>query len=251
MAEINSITFQIDKNIPIPLYYELEQQILELIKNKNLQVGDMLPPENELCEQLGISRPTVRQAMMDLVATGHLVREKSRGTFVASPKIDEKFFTRLQSFNDEMFQKGFKPSTQVISLEKIPSMTNIAEKLQIPLDSEMIKLERLRYANDDPVVYLQTFIPYKGYENLMKIDFAVTSLYSIMEELLGIKVYRVFREIEAINATRKEADLLKINSKGAICLVKTVAYTKEDLPVEYSIARYRGDRNKFSISLIR
>lgn len=251
MADVRSSTFQIDKKIPVPLYYQLEQQILELIKNKVLNIGDMLPPENEICEQLGISRPTVRQAMMDLVASGHLIREKSRGTFVASPKIEAKFFTRLQSFNDEMIQKGFEPSTQVINLEKIPNMSNIAEKLQIPLDSPIIKLERLRYANEDPVVYLQTFVPYNNYEKLMDIDFTVTSLYSIMEEIFDVRVYRVFREIEATNATRKEADLLKMNSSGAICLVKTVAYTKDDLPVEYSIARYRGDRNKFSVSLIR
>ena len=189
--------------------------------------------------------------MLDLAASGQLTRKKSKGTFVAAPKIEARFFARLQSFHEEMNQKGFEPSTQVLNLEIVKKKANIAEKLHLPLKSEFIMLERLRFADSEPVVYLQTFIPHTGYEILMNIDFTINSLYEVMEQKCHVRVHRVVREIEAVNTTRREAELLGLSHLSAICLVKTTAYTENDIPVEYSIARYRGDRNKFIIGLMR
>lgn len=99
----------IDKQAPIPLYYQLKQQILRHISEGTLQFGDLLPSEAEICEKLKISRPTVRQAMGDLTAEGYLTRQKGKGTFVARPKIQGGFFQKLQSFEEEMRQRGSCP----------------------------------------------------------------------------------------------------------------------------------------------
>jgi len=248
---MNFDRFAVDKDIPIPLYYQLKLRIQGLIGSEELRVGDMLPPENELCRHLGVSRPTVRQALSELVAEGWLTRQKGKGTFVSHPKIDVRFLQKLDSFNDQMRQKGLAPTTKVLSLGKVPGVRRINEGLGLEPDEPLISLMRLRYGDGEPVVSVDTFIPYNRYPAILEHDLEAGSLYERLETLYGARICRVHREIEAANANRAEAELLGIESGSAICLVRTLGYTDADVPVEYSMARYRGDRNKFSIDLYR
>jgi GntR family transcriptional regulator len=242
---------KLDKNVPIPLYYQLKKQILTLIENASIQKGGMLPPENELCEVLNVSRPTIRQALSELVTEGYLNRYKGKGTFVSNPKVEERFLSKLETFNQEMKSKGLTPQTKVIKLEKLTGPHEANEKLELPLDAPLIYLSRVRLADRVPLVYVETFLPYEPYQKLMEIDFTVNSLYQSLEKFYHVRVNRVRREIEAINARRREAELLQITKNKALILVRTVASSDDTLmPVEFSIARYRGDRNKFSVDIL-
>lgn len=241
--------FAVDKETPIPLYYQLKRRIQDMIEVGVLQVGDLLPTESELCECLSVSRPTVRQALNDLVLEGYLTRKKGKGTFVSKPKIDIRFFQKLESFDHEMKQKGLTPSTKVISLRKIPAIEHVNNILDLEPDEPLILLVRLRFANNEPMVYLDTHIPCNQYPDMLFQDFAAHSFYDCMERFYNARIFRVVREIEAVNANRREAELLDIDVGKAVCLVKTVGYTEDGTPVEYSVARYRGDRNKFSVEL--
>jgi GntR family transcriptional regulator len=110
----------------------------------------------------------------------------------------------------------------------------------------------LRLANNIPLVYVDTFLPYDQYRRLMNVDFGVKSLYDSLEKLCHVRVTRVRREIEAINARKKDAELLQIAKNKALSLVKTIAYSDDSpLPVEFSVARYRGDMNKFTVDVFR
>lgn len=242
---------KLDKNLPIPLYYQIKQMILQAIEDKKINVGDMIPTELEFCSKLGVSRPTVRQALSELVSEGYLYRLKGKGTFVAKPKIQAMFLNKLLSFNEEMNKKGLIPSTKVLDLKIISDELSINTLLNLHKDDELIYLERVRCANDEPIVYLKTYIPYKPYSSLFNQNFVHNSLYSMLEDIYGERVTRVHRKIEAVNSSKKDADLLGINKGDALCLVKTLAYTKDDKPIEYSIAKYRGDRNEFSVELYR
>jgi GntR family transcriptional regulator len=242
----------LDKHIPIPLYYQLKKQILTLIQNTTIQEGDMLPPEKEFCSLLKVSRPTIRQAFTELVNEGYLNRYKGKGTFVSKSKVDDRFFSKLETFHDEMTAKGLTPHTKLIALKKLFGPLEANERLGISLDAPILYISRLRSVDNIPLVYVETFLPYEQYEKLMEVDFNTTSLYDSLEKLYQTRVNRVRREIEAINAPRKEAELLHIARNKAISLVKTVAYSdKFSSPVEFSIARYRGDNNKFSVEVYR
>jgi len=246
----NEIT--LDKDVPIPLYYQLKQQILSLIETGKLTEGDMIPPENELCTLFSISRPTVRQSLNELVSEGYLTRSKGRGTFVAKPKIEARFLSSLETFNQEMHAKNMTPRTEVMALKKITEPHEADEKLQIPHSAPIIHLSRLRLANDNPIVFVDTYLPYDDFSKLLTIDFTVSSLYDTIEEVYNIRVNRVQREVEAVNSHRNEAQLLKIPTNSAISLVRTIGYsTGYNGPVEYSVARYRGDMNKFSVEIFR
>jgi len=245
---ISSIS--LDKSIPIPLYYQLKKQLLSLIKDSKLVEGELLPPENDLCEILNVSRPTIRQAFSELVNEGYLTRHKGKGTFVSRPKVEDRFFSKLQTFQEEMAERGLSPSTLVVTLKKIKGPHEANEKLSIPLSEPLLYLSRVRSVNATPLVYVETFLPYRTFEKLMAIDFSTNSLYDSIEKIYRMRVNKVRREFMAVNAHQREAELLGIAAKKAINLVKTVAFS-DNSPVEFSIARYRGDVNLFSVELFR
>ncbi|MBC8569895.1 GntR family transcriptional regulator [Zongyangia hominis] len=241
--------FKLDRDTPVPLYYQLKQYLIGQIRGGKLKVGDMLPTEFDLCEKFGVSRPTVRQAMSEMVAEGYLYRHKGRGTFVSKPKLEGRFFQKLQSYNVEMTQKGLEPATEVLNLKMVEDAEDACVHLGLEPQSKCILLERLRFADGEPMVYLETFMPYDRFGELLEVDFSTLNLYQELEERFHIKIYRARRVLEAIAANEVEAKLLQIKEGEPICYVTTVAYTKDEIAVEYSRARYRGDRNKFSIDL--
>jgi GntR family transcriptional regulator len=242
---------KLNKNIPVPLYYQLKQILVNEITSNRLAVGDSIPTEAELSSEFNISRPTIRQALSELVSDGYLYRLKGKGTFVSKPKIDERFFQKLGSFNDEMVQKGLKPSTKVLALKVIPGIGRINSIFRIPLDGELIYLYRLRFADDEPIVLLETYLPYKNHAEIIKVDFTSNLLYRVLEEKYGEKIVKASRKIEAVNVNNEDSKILGIKKNDAILLVKTTAFDQNGIPTEYSEARYRGDRNEFSIELIR
>jgi GntR family transcriptional regulator len=245
-------SIKLDKNIPIPLYYQLKNQVLAMIKDSTLKEGDILPPENELCVALDVSRPTIRQAFGELVAEGYLNRYKGRGTFVSKPKFDARFLSKLETFDDEMISKGLDPSTRLLKLERILGPCEANERLEISIDAPMIYLSRVRLADEMPLVFVETYLPYERYKALMEVDFTRNSLYDSLERLCGIRVNRAHREIESVNSRKAEADLLKIERSKAVSLVKTVSYSDDSpSPVEFSVARYSGDLSKFSVVTYR
>lgn len=242
---------RLNKNIPTPLYYQLKQQLLKKILSKELQINEQIPNEIDMVEALNISRSTVRQAISELVSDGYLYRIKAKGTFVSMPKVDENFFQKLDSFNNEMIQKGMKPSTEVLAFKKIKGREIVNKALNIPFNDELIYLNRLRYANDQPVVYVETFLPYEKFSGILKEDLSTNSLYTLIEMQYNVRVSRAKREIQAVSVKTKDKELLNINSNAAICSVRTIAYDNYDNPIEYSNARYRGDTNRFIVELIR
>lgn len=247
------LNYTLHKDIPVPLYYQLKLQILADIKEGRLHVGDMLPPECELCKEMGISRPTVRQAMGELVAEGHLTRCKGKGTFVSAPSVrpvDARFFQGLQSFNEEMLQKGLAPSTRVLALEMVSNREDIAATLRLAEDKRLIHLSRLRSADGQPLVVVDTWLPYARFRGLMEEDFEVKSLYALLEQKYNLRVDRATRQFEAAGVAPEDAALLGMDAGRAVCRVYTLAYAKNQ-PVEHSIARYRGDRNIFTVEWFR
>ena len=239
----------LNKDVPIPLYYQLKQFILEQISSGEWLADHQIPSEQQFCEKFGISRPTVRQAISELIVEGHLRREQ-RKVIVPKSKMDGMFFGVLQSFDAEMRSKHLTPKTKVLNFET-RMHEPAAEKLGLAKDEPCIYLERVRFADDDPIVWVETYLPYKLIPDLLNTNFEEMSLYETIEGKYQIRIERVSRIFEATTATPREAELLEVKKGDPICFVKTIAYDQNDKPVEYSIARYRGDKNRFVVEIKR
>lgn len=241
--------FKIRKDSPVPLYFQLKTQLLELLQNHVLQAGDKLPTEAEFCKLLDISRPTVRQAFSELINEGYITRHKAKGTFVAKPKIEGFFFQKLGSFDEEMRSLGLTPSTRVLRSEVMTPPKDVEEVYGS--SKEVFHLLRLRYANDEEMVLVHTYIPLTIFPDIQKENFEVESLYEIYKDKYGVEIAYVDRLVEAKKGATHERTLLNMDDEGVILHVTTTAFTSEDIPVEYSIAYYRGDRNRFHMRLER
>ncbi|MBL3530796.1 GntR family transcriptional regulator [Companilactobacillus zhachilii] len=234
----------------LPKHTIIENDLLSKIKNGVYQPETLIPKETELMQIYGVSRPTVRQAIQSLVDKGLLAKRKKRGTIVLQNKISQEFTHIIESYDDEVKNKGLTPKTHVILLQKELPTKDIYDNLQIAKDDYVFKLVRLRYANDQPIVLVTSYIPFKFFPTLDKFDFEKVSLYPTLDDN-NCHINQVRRKLEVLSADETTADLLNIDENAPIFYFHTIGYTKDNVPMEYSIAKYRGDINSFEIYLKR
>lgn len=229
------------------LYEEIRDDILNDLKNGTYEIGCLIPKETELAAKYDVSRPTVRQAIKLLVNEGYLYRIAGKGTFVKNNKIAQEFTHIIKSFNDEMINKGMIPSTNVVSLEAIVPSSEIKNLLQLKNNSKVIKLSRLRFANNEPLVFLNTYLPYENFESLLNLDFSNTSLYYELD-LLGYKINKVSRNLEIKKSNYLSASLLNMDEGDPVYFFKTLGYHNSSI-IEYSEAWYNGLKNSFKFEI--
>ena len=234
--------------MPSPKYLEIQNLLLQRIKNGDYQEGQLIPKEVDLAEQLNVSRPTVRHAIRNLVQAGYLERRKKRGTIVTQTKIKQQFTHVIESYNTEIQNNGLIAKTQVLNFSTEKASDEVAEALTIKPNTEVYKLVRLRSADNKPVVFVVTYLPIAQLSDLQKIDFTHHSLYSELAKA-GLEITHVSRKIEVHPATEEEAQLLETDIKAPIFYFHTIGFTKDHRALEYSIASYRGDLNYFMVEI--
>ncbi len=241
----------IDFHSHIPYYYQLIELIKENIEEGVWAPGDRIPSELELCDFYGVSRTVVRQALRELETDSLIVRRKGKGTFVAKPKINEGLIQKLTGFYQDMVEKGLKPVTEVLYQEIVPATTKIAQYLDVPIGTEIIDIQRLRFIHDEPIQLVTTYIPRQISPELINIDLSGRSLYEYLETEYGIKITKGTRYIEAVLATKEEAKLLDIEEGDPLIMLDSVSYSETGQVIEYYHALHRGDRSRFQVDLIR
>lgn len=239
----------IDKNVPIPLYFQLKKLITAEIENGEYPVDTLIPTESELCEMFGISRTVVRQAILELVQEGRLYRIKSKGTFVARPKVEQQISHRYKSYNDEIREKGGEPSIEVLALEVV-DMPAEFERLRGEGKQKAVRLVRTHCSSGTPIVYTETYFPYDQYAFLLEHDFTTERLYPILGKYPALRVEHISRDIEAVAANSEDCRVLGIHRGKPVHLFKTIGYNAAGEAVEFSSARYRGDRSSFHIDVV-
>lgn len=228
----------------VPLYKQIEQDLLEKIESGEYGENDTIPTEIELSESYGVSRPTVRQAVQALVNAGYLERKKKRGTQVVRTKIPQEFTRYVESFDSEFYRKGLTSKTKVLNFRMTNATKEVAENLNIEENEPVFKLVRLRFVEDKPIVFVTSFIPCNLVPDLSEVDFSDNSLYTTFREM-GYPLESVSRRLEIIQADETTSDLLDVPVKDPLFYFITSGFTKNKTPIEYSVAKYRGDINYF------
>lgn len=241
----------INRDSVIPYYYQLKENIKNLIEDHELPEGEQIPSEAELCRNFGVSRTVVRQALKELVNEGLLSRRKGKGAFVARPKIIGSLMQNLYGFHKDMVGQDLKIQNKVIDFSIVEAGTKTSEKLQLNFGEKIFKLIRLRFVNSEPIVYVTSYIPYRLCSGLADEDFAKQSLYATLEEKYNLQIARSRRTIEAVAATEDVANMLDIDPGAPLLLLKSVSFLHDNTPMEYFEAKHRGDRNGFEVELIR
>ncbi len=245
--EITKINFESH----IPYYIQLIDLLKDQINAKVWLAGMQIPGEQDLCENYGISRTVVRQALREMELEGVITRRKGKGTFVAEPKISEGLIQKLTGFYQDMIERGLKPVTRVLHQEVKPVTEKVAQYLEIPPGTQIIDIQRLRFINDEPIQLVTTYVPYDVCPSLALVDLTNRSLYEFLEKECNIFIARGRRYIEAVIANETEAMILGIERGAPLLMLDSVSYSQDGRPVEYYHALHRGDRSRFEVELLR
>ncbi len=237
---------KIDKGLGEPLYQQIAQKIAEQIKNKKYKHGTMIPKELELCEMFQVSRSTIRKSLDILVVDKQLNRVKGRGTYVLSKKIEQKYLSSLGncSYHKEMLEKGIDPKTIVLNKTILPADSVLSQQLKVPLDEPLFRMERLRYGDKIPVLYIVTYMPFLKVPFIYNIDLENNSLYETLTQN-DIHIARMEKILELKECTSTIAKYLETETNAPVFYFETSAYTDDDTVIEFSCLHYRGDNNRF------
>jgi GntR family transcriptional regulator len=237
----------IDKKSPIPIYRQIEDAFREQITSGVLRPYDLLPSENELSKTLEVSPMTVRQAMGQLVKDGFAYRERGRGTFVASPRLDHQL-TRMVGFSEDMQARGLKPGSSILQFKQVAAPADAAELLQVPAGELVLYIKRVRLLDGHPVGIHETYL--RGVaisrEELEKAG----SLYELLQAQ-GVVFDGAQDVIEAAFANEEMSELLDVPLKVPLLRVTRVSHAPGGVPIELVHAIYRSDFYRYRISLKR
>lgn len=239
------LTVPLDRSSPVPLYFQVAQELERLIESGDLPVGTRLDNEIALADQLGLSRTTMRRAIQHLVDRGLLVRRRGVGTQVVRPKVRRPL--ELTSLHDDLVKAGRKPRTEVLSFRVQPATDSAAHALGVPEGTEVYAVERLRYADEEPLALLHNYLP-ASRVGLTREDLDNNGLYEILRRS-GVIPKMASQTIGARKARSAEARILHETKGAPLLTMSRTAYDDHGLAIEYGDHVYRASLYSFELTL--
>ncbi|AIQ65843.1 putative HTH-type transcriptional regulator YurK [compost metagenome] len=225
------------------LYFNIKEQLLKQIQSGVYAVGEKLPTEADLCKMFSASRTTIRLALSELEVQDILERHQGKGTFV---KRKELHLVQTRSFAEDVLMSGKEPTGKVIESKVIPAEMPLNEFLQVPLKAPINELLRVRYADNEPLLYETTYIPWSLAPGLAS-EYTDGSLFDFLESRYNLKAHRSVEQLKPVLADKTASKLLGVK-EGSPCLqVKTFTYLADNTPLEYSFGVFRGDFPSYTI----
>ena len=223
-----------------PLYLQIKGLILSEIKAGKYTAHQRLPSERELSAAYGVSRMTVRQAVVDLQHSGAVYARVGKGTFVAAPKIDQQL-RLVTSFTQEMRERGQQPSSRLLDARIAPASADVATALELHPGALVATLARVRLSNDQALAIETAYLPADLFPGLLNHDFSRESLYEVLARDYGLTLIAASQTIEAALAQQSELALLDVDPPAAVLRMQRVTRTPEGRAVELVRSTYRGD----------
>lgn len=238
----------INFNSRVQLYYQLYDILSEEITSGKYKVGDRLPTETQLIDYYSVSRITVRKAMNMLADEGLIIKKAGYGTFVEPKKMSQRL-NKVVHFSNDMMQKGYNVSVKVLENKIVYASKNIAHALNIPENSKLIKIKRLRYANNIPTCIECAYLIYENCPEVINNDFSKQSLRNYISKNYNINWKHASQRIYARNADENNSKLLEVEKNDALIYIERISYDQHDKAGEFLECYYRGDNFYLSVEL--
>ncbi|WP_174856207.1 MULTISPECIES: GntR family transcriptional regulator [unclassified Streptomyces] len=244
--EAAELRLSVDRGSPVPLYFQLSQQLEEAIEQGRLLPGSLLGNEIELATRLGLSRPTVRQAIQVLVDKGLLIRRRGVGTQVVHSQIKRPL--ELSSLYEDLETAGQRPATRVLRIEHVIAPPEVAAALGLDKEVQVHLVERLRLAHGEPIARLRNYLP-EGLIQPREGELEATGLYRLLRAA-GVTLHSARQRIGARSATADEGTLLGEATGAPLLTMERTAYDDTGRAVEYGSHLYRASRYSFELRLL-
>lgn len=250
MNNAREVSAIIRPDYPEPLWIQAATLIRDQIDEGSLKPGARLPPERELCQQLGISRVTLRKALNQLVDAGVLNASHGRGWYVAKSTAKREWPNTLESFSETAARMGLQARSEVLRAETAAASFDEAEELSIVPGTDLFHLERVRLLDEVPIALDLTQVPVSVLPAVREVDFARRSLFTTLAEA-GIEPVRADAAIEAREADAAEAAHLRIAEGKPLLIMRQVSFDAAGRPLFTSTVKYVGERYRLRTSFSR
>ncbi|MDU0202161.1 GntR family transcriptional regulator [Paenibacillus sp. MAH-36] len=239
---------RIDRDLPLPLYYQVYQQLEAELTDGSRQPGDYYSTEMELQERFQVSRATIRNALTMLENSGLINRITGKGIFLAPLKVKVDL-PNLLSFSEEMKRRGMTPGTRLVEVEIVSPPKNITAALMLKETDEALLISRIRTGDQHPIVFSQSYLPLSLGLN-KELDYT-GSLYELIQAHTGREVTEAVHVIEGALVERESADLLGVDSGFPGLRFRRIAYDHGAQPLVYEEGVIRADLYSYEIRLSR
>lgn len=215
------------------------QEILEEFVATS-EPGEQLPSERELASRHGVARMTVRGAIEQLVRDGLVHRVQGQGTFVSEPRVAQS--ASLTSFSEDMAARGMVPSSIVLAQEVVPAVPAVALPLEVPAGEPIVRIERIRQGDGDPIALERTHLPARRFVGLDEVPLTDRSLYEVLHDEYGCELGTSEQRIAGVALSDAEAHLLHTDADTPALRIERVTRDMQGRPIELVRSVYRGDR---------
>jgi GntR family transcriptional regulator len=223
---------------------EARERVRDLIEQ--LSVGDSIPSERQLSQDLGVSRLTVRAALDDLVREGQLVRRRGAGTFVSEPKIAQEL--TMSSFTDEIRARGMTPGSKTLDLRVVPAGARLGRILHVSPSERIVVAKRLRLADRDPLAIETLHVRESLIPDLSAKDLENGSFYALLRDRYGIAIVGGQQTIEPTVTNEEESGALGVPLHSPAFLFERLTRSETEV-IEFVSSIYRGDRYRLVTEL--
>ncbi|MEV0972616.1 MULTISPECIES: GntR family transcriptional regulator [Microtetraspora] len=243
---VTKLDIDLDRSSPVPLYFQVAEQIARAIQAGELAPGSRLDNEVLLADRLGLSRPTIRQAIQYLVDKGLVVRKRGVGTQVVHGQV--KRAVELTSLYDDLRRVGQEPATRVLAIETVPADESTAGALGVATGTEVVRLERLRYAEGKPLALMHNWLP-PGPASLTAEALEARGLYELLRAA-GVRMRVAAQRIGARTATPAEVRLLEERRACPLLTMVRTTYDDQGRAVEHGSHVYRASHYSLEVTLV-
>ena len=238
--------YDLDRTGPMPLYYQVSSRLETAIHDGTIPQGARLENELAIAQRLGLSRPTIRRAIQELVDKGMLVRRRGIGTQVVQGQVTRQ--VALTSLYEDLEDSNHVPGTHILVHEIIPATELISSRLSVELGSPILHVRRVRSSDNVPVAILENYLPTE-FIDISREQLEQRGLYQIVRNR-GITIRIAKQTIGARSATGNESELLGIAKNGPVLTMDRVAFDNGGRAIEFGHHCYRPDLYSFETTLV-
>jgi len=236
----------LDRTGPVPLYFQISSRLENAIRSGRIPAGARLENEISIGQRLGLSRPTVRRAIQEVVDKGLLVRRRGIGTQVVQGQVTRE--VELTSLYEDLKGSDMQPGTRVLSHEVVAAPDPIAEKLGVAPGSELLHLRRVRTTGDTAMAVLENFLP-SEFADISQERLEKDGLYTVLRGR-GVTIRIAKQHIGARRAHDDEPTLLDVDRGSPLLTMERVAFDASGRAIEYGRHVYRPDMYSFETTLV-
>jgi GntR family transcriptional regulator len=242
------MNLSIDFESKIPLYYQLKEQIKQSILDGKYNEGDLIPSEREFSDSYELSSTTIRRALNDLVQENFLERKAGKGTFVRRKRVKRELH-KVLGFTQNMTEMGLTPTTKVLTKRVVAANAFARKRLGLNKGDKVVRLERLRLADDVPMMLETRYIRTDLCPNIEKEELS-SSLWRVFEEKYGLKPNRHSQGMKISTVSGQAAANLTLNDNSLVIMIKGVTYVQDNEPIECEESLYRSDKYELTFEAI-